>query len=72
MTRTSLASSVLSAIFLSALVEAGVRLPAAAISAVVLALASHAAWWAVVHELGVRHLRGRTDVRDRFRPIGES
>jgi hypothetical protein len=72
MTRTSFASAVLSVTFLSVLVEAGLTLPAASIAAVTLVLASHAAWWMVSHELGVRNLRGRTSSPDRFRTVIES
>lgn len=72
MTRTSFASAVLSVMFLSVLVEAGLTLPAAAIAAVALALASHASWWMVRHELGVRNRRGRTRSTDRFTTIIES
>lgn len=57
MTRTSLSSSVLSVVFLSALLESGLTLLAAAVAAVAMALFTHAAWWTVVHEVGVRRLR---------------
>ncbi|HET7496135.1 MAG TPA: hypothetical protein VFJ80_11835 [Candidatus Limnocylindrales bacterium] len=72
MARTSLSSSILSVLFLSALVEAGLALPAAAVGAVALALASHAAWWTVGHELAVRNLRGRAGSPDRFTTVSES
>jgi hypothetical protein len=72
MTRTSLSSSILSVVFLSALMETGLALPAAAIGAVALALASLAAWWTVGHELAVRSLRGRTGSPERFTTVSES
>jgi hypothetical protein len=51
------AAAVVTSLLMATLIDQGVRLGTAAFLAVLLTVLLRGAWWLVLHEVGVRHLR---------------
>jgi hypothetical protein len=65
-------AAVVTSWIMAILIDQGVRLGPAAFLAVLLAVMLRGTWWLVLHEVGVRNLRGRTGTSERFTTVSES